>query len=245
MDYSEVRQIIDDIVKAVKKGKYQVDVDEPNNLWKCTAPDGRTFYKFVDMDGVKSSNDFGSCRVDVEGYSFSCDLGNGDYESDFFDELEDEYELEDGSTINKDELIEEVIDAFNDRDDIWFGEYSDMDWQMDIYAKVNNIKNPEYYWCDDSDCPVDIDDSWGSYTEPKNLEYGTVYFKSCKYYLVEDPNEEEGEQLHAVHCKAAPDDQGRFSTVLLTINKLKSGKIKVTECEDCDDEYNAAEGYIE
>lgn len=245
MEYNEVNEIVDKILKAVKKGKYSVSFDEPNNINTCTAPDGRTFYKFVDMDGVKSSNDFGSCNVKVEGYSFSCDLGNGDYESDFFDEIEDEYELEDGSVVTKDEIEEEIIDAFNDRKDIWFGEYTDMDWQIEIFAKANNIKEPEYYWCEDDDCPVDIDDSWSGYQPPEDLDYGTVYYKRCKYYLVEETNNEEGEQLHAVHCKEVADDHGLFTTVLMTVSYQKEGKIKVIDCEECDDMYNAVEGYVE
>ena len=245
MEYTEVRETVDKIIESVQKGNYEVSFEGPNNISSCTAPDGRTFYKFVDMDGVKSSNDFGSCNVVVLGYSFSCDLGTGDYESDFFDELEDEYEFEDGSVITKEELEEEVIDAFNDRDDIWFGEYTDMDWQMDIYAKANKIKDPEYYWCEDPDCPVDIDDCWNGFTSPKDLDYGIVYFERRKYYLVEETNNEDGEQLHAVHCKDVADDHGLFSTVLMTVTYSKNNQIKVTECVDCDDLYNAVEGSME
>lgn len=246
MDYIEARKTIDQIIEDLRNNNYSVSFDEPNNIKECTAPDGRTFYKFFDMDDVKTGNYFGSCNVDVEGYTFSCDLGNGDYESDFFDELEDEYELEDGISISKDELIEEIIDAFNDQEDIYFGEYSDMDWQMDIYAKIYKIKNPEYYWCEDSDCPIDINDRWIDYKTPKELEYGTVYFNHRKYYLVEVPGKkEQTEKLHAVHCTASPDDQGRFPTVLLELSYKKKGKIRVLSCEECKDEYNAAAGYVD
>ena len=158
MEYSEVRAAIDEIINAIKEGKYDVSFDEPNGIKKCTAPDGRTFYKVVDMDGVKSSNDFGTCYVDVNGHSFSCDLETGEYESDFFDDIEDEYVLEDGTTVDKDDLIEEIIDAFNDTDDIYFGEYTDVADQMAVFAHINKIDNPEYYWFEDRDCPVDVDE---------------------------------------------------------------------------------------
>lgn len=245
MEYNEVREMMGKIIKSIKKGTYKISIDEANNIRSCTAPNGRTFYKVVDMDGVKSSNDFGTFYVEVEGYSFSCDLGTGEYESDFFDEMEEEYTLDDDTTVEKDELIDELIEVFNSREDIWFGEYAEMDWQMEIYAQFHNIKDPEYYWCEDSDCPVDIDDDWYSYTAPKDLGIGTVYYNHRKYYLVEDPTEEDGEQLHAVHCQSVPDDQGLFPTVLLTMEYKKNGKKVVVECEECDEQFNAAEGYIE
>ena len=245
MDYSEVKELIDRIVKAIQNGKYKVSYEEPNNIRVCTAPDGRVFYKFVDMDDAKSSNDYGSCYVYVEEHGFTCDLGTGEYESGFFDEIDEEYELEDGSSVSKDELIERVIDAFNDRDDIYFGEYSDMDSQMKIYAKINGIKDPEYYWCEDDYCPVDIDDDWIDYTEPSDLDYGTVQFGDREYYLVEEPNNEEGEQLHAVDCDEKPDDEGHFKTVLLSIHYDKDGKIEVTACEESEDWYSAVDGWVE
>ncbi len=245
MDYREVKDIIDGIIAAVQRGDYDVSYEEPNNIRVCTAPDGRTFYKFVDMDDAKYSNDYGSCYVYVEGQGFTCDLGTGEYESGFFDEIDDEYELDDGSHVSKEDLIEFVIDAFNERDDIFFGEFSDMDSQMNLYAMINHIKNPEYYWCEDDDCPVDIDDDWADYTEPEQLGYGTVCFENVEYYLVEKPNNVDGEQLYAVPCEAEADDHGLFSTVLLEVSYLENGEIKVTACEASDDFYSAVEGGIE
>ncbi len=245
MEYRDVKASIDRIVKAIKKGDYKVSYEEPNNIRECTAPDGRTFYKQVDMDDARSSNEFGSCTVDVGGYEFSCDWETGEYESDLFDDIDEEYELEDGSHICKEDLIELVIDALNEREDIFFGEYSDMDSQMDLYAMINHIKDPEYYWYEDDSCPVDINDGWIDYTEPSKLDYGTVRFGGREYYLVEEPNNEEGEQLHAVDCDAVADDEGLFNTVLLEVSYLKDGEIKVTACEASDDFYNAVEGGIE
>ena len=240
MEYSKVKDAIDSITKAVRKGNYKVSYDDPNFIVPCTAPDGRTFYKLVDHDSMKYSNDFGGCTVEVSGYTFYCDWGNGDYESSFFDEIDEEYDLENGSIVFKDDLIEKIIDTFNDRKDIFFGEYTDMDWQMEMYAKQNGIVDPEYYWWEDDDCPVDIND----YTEPKDLGYGTVFIKHRKYYLVEEPDKVEGEQLHAVHCRQKPDDHARFSTVLLELS-YKNGKMRIVACNKSDDIYNAVDDCIE
>ena len=244
MDYREVKETIDGIVKAIKKGEYEVSYEDSNNIRECTAPDGRTFYKFVDMDDAKSSNCYGSCTVYVDGHEFSCDWEYGDYESAFFDEIDEEYELEDGSRVFKEDLIETVVDAFNDRKDIFFGAYSDMDSQMELFSKIYHIKNPEYYWYEDDYCPVDINDGWHDYKEPEELGYGTVFFKHLKYYLVEQPSNVGEEQLHAVHCKAEPDDHGHFDTVILDISH-KNGKMKVTACEASDDCYSAVDGWVE
>ena len=245
MDYSKARSAIDEIINAIKDGKYEVSFDEANNIRECTAPDGRTFYKVVDMDGVKSSNDFGTCYVDVNGYSFSCDLGTGEYESDFFDDIEEEYTLEDGTTVDKDDLIEEIIDAFNDTDDIYFGEYTEMDAQMEVFAKINKIEDPEYYWCEDSDCPIDVDDDWNDFTKPEDLGYGSVTYNGQEYYLVDEPTGEDGEELHAVSSKATSSDSGYYDTVLLTVNHGDNDEIIVTSCEESEDEYNAVDGYVE
>lgn len=245
MHYQEVKEIIDGIVKAIKNGDYRVSYEDANNIRECTAPDGRTFYKVVDMDDAKSSTDFGSCTVEVAGYEFSCSWEYGDYESTLFDEIDDEYELEDGTVIHKEDLVDQIIDALIDRDDIFFGTYTDVDSQMELFAKIYHIKNPEYYWYEDDYCPIDISSGWHNYTAPVDLGYGTVYFNRFKYYLVEEPTNEEAEQLHAVHCKTKPDDKGRFETVILDVCHLKDGKIKVTACEASDECYSAVDGWIE
>lgn len=251
MNYNEVRETIDKIVKAVKEGNYSVSYEAPNNIGSCTAPDGRTFYKVYSMDDARSSTCFGSCSVDVEGCSFLCNLENGEVESEFFDNIEDEYELEDGSHVEKEELVGEIVDAFENTDDIVVGEYTDVDAQMSFYALVNDIDDPEYYWCEDDDCPIDKDDDWEGFTEPENLGYGTVTYNGEEYYLVdeiydeEDEEDEENEQLHAVHCEETPDDYGCYSTVLLELSYEEGGEVKVISCKECDDVYNAVEGYVE
>ena len=220
MEHKELKEIISNIKKALRSGNYTVDFDDPNCIWECMAPDGRTFYKFTDMDSAKTSSDFGSCIVNVAGYTFTCDLGTGDIDTDF-----------------PDDVSEDLLDAFNNRHDIIFCECTDMDWCMTWYAKEHGIKNPEYYWEGDDDCPVDISDRWITYEAPADLDYGTVYFAHRKYYLVEEPNDG---KVHAVHCSARPDDQGIFPTVILDIS-IKKGKIKVTGCEESQSSYYATE----
>ena len=245
MEYTEVRAAIDAIIGAIREGKYEVCYEEANNIWECTAPDGRTFYKVVDMDGIKTSTDFGTCYVYVNEYSFTCDLGTGEYESSLFDDIENKYTLADGTTVKGDDLIEEIIDAFNHTDDICFGEYSSMDEQMEIFAMINNIKDPEYYWCEDSDCPIDIEDKWTEFTPPIKLGYGTVVFNGEEYDFVEKADEEAEEGVHAVRRGEAANDEGYFKTVLLTVEFGEGGKINVTACEESEDLYNAVECEIE
>lgn len=52
MDYEEVLEAIDDIIDALKKGDYEVSYGDPSFIRECTAPDGRTFYKIVDIDDI-------------------------------------------------------------------------------------------------------------------------------------------------------------------------------------------------
>lgn len=160
MEYKEATKKITEIIKAIHKGKYEVDFEEPSGIRECTAPDGRTFYKIIDMDGPKSSNDFGTCYVKVEGYTFSCDLETGEPHSVFFDELEEDYETPKGKYVTKEGLIEKIIDAFNERDDIWFCECTEMDSVMHLYAHIHGIQDPEYYWYEDRDCPKDVNSWW-------------------------------------------------------------------------------------
>lgn len=239
MEYSEAKQVTEDICMALKTKKYVVKYDEPNNIFECTAPDGRTFYKLVDMDDVRSSNDFGACHVCVntpEGdYNFSCDLGTGEYESDFFDELEDEYELADGPVVTRESIEEKVLDALYSCKDICFGECIDFDGQVDLWLP----DDAECYCSWEDDCPVDIDDC--DFTYPKDLDYGTVYFEEREYYLVEKHTHQDGEQLHAVDSNSEAFDDGTFETVLLTMKYLESGEMVVTKCDECYDMYNGVE----
>ena len=240
MDYKTVRETIDKVVSAINKGNYTVEYESPNCVEECTALDGHTFYKGIDLDSPKTSNDFGYCQVTVEGYTFACDLNNGDYESDFFDQIDNMYEVN-GEIINKQELIEEITDLLDEKDGIYFHMLDDFDEIMQVYALANNIENPEYYYWDDDDCPIDEDDDYESITKPCELDYGEVTFNKHTYYLVEDPNYEDDEQLHAVDSEEKPSNDGQYSTVLLTLKYKKNGDMKVTSCDECDDVYDAVE----
>ena len=247
MEYKEVRKQIDAIVEAIGKGLYEVEYNEPENFYECTAPDGRKFFKFVDMDSARHGTDFGSCTVCVKDYTFSFDWGTGERESKFLEELEDSYELEDGSSVTREQLEQEIIDAFDERDNIFTGEYTDMDSQMDVYCSMYHVDPDEieYFWGEDMDCPLDINDSWIEYTPPEKLGYGTVSYQGKKYFLVEETNIEDGEEVHAVLADSVPDDEGVLDTVLLTLEYEDDEPI-VTYCEESEDLYHADEGgYLE
>lgn len=250
MEYQEVRETVEAIIKAIEESNYSSDVEGPDNIEKCTAPDGRTFYKVLDMDGVKSSTFFGNCTVEVEGYEFRFDLENGDVESDFLGQLEESYELEDGTVVTREEIEERITDAFRERRDIKMGIYGEPQEQMDLFCHANGIKDDvEFYWWDDDDCPINIEDDMEDFTPPEDLGYGTVTYEGCEYYIVEeDLDIEEGEEnvsrLHAVKVGETCDDQGWYPTVLLTLRE-EGDELVAVDCQECEERYTAVEGWVE
>lgn len=243
MDYNEVKQTINNIKEAIKNKEYKVKLYESDCIATCKALDGRTFYKIVDRDSARTSNDYGSCQVEVAGYEFICDLGNGECESTFFDEIEDEYVLEDGTRIDGENLKEDLLEAFYAADDIYFGEYTDPDSQMDICSKVYGLKDPEYYYYEDCDCPYDIDEDGDDFQYPKDLGYGVVDYNGHSYYLAEQCSDTDGEELKAVEVNTLPDDQGLYEAVTLTLEYDEAGKAKVVKCEPNDEDYDGKEGW--
>lgn len=183
--------------------------------WNAPPLDGRTFYKVMDMDDATSGNDFGSCEVKVAGYEFSCDFETGECESTFFDEINDEYKAKNGRTISKDRLIGETLDAFYKSKDILWGTYVEPDEQMMVYAKVERLKNPEYYWGEDDCCP--LEEGSCSLRYPEDLGCGEVEYDGSTYYLVEDTSGDDGEEVLAVEAGTEPDDQGVYEAVTLTL----------------------------
>ncbi len=243
-DYSEVRKELDRILEMIKKGDYTTDYEEPNFIRKCTAPDGRTFYMVENLDDAKSSNTFGSFTVYVGDYYFTCNYEDGEFESDFFDELdEDGYELDDEEWISKEELMEEVTDALYSRDDVYIGERTETDDVMRVFAKCNKIENPEYYWCDNCDSPSDIDSEF--FYPPQDENCGEVSYDGETYYLVEEPTGDEEEPIHAVNSNTVPEDNGTYETVLLYLSEDDEGNIEVTDCEESEDLYNAFDQDLE
>ena len=237
MDYNEVKKVLELIDKDLKSGNYEVRWCEPNNIRMCKAPDGRTYYLFVDMDGPRSCNYFGECAVDVGDYEFTCDLGSGEYKSYFFDELDEEYSLSDGTVVNREYIEKEVVDMLNSRKDICFCECTNLDWQAELFLP----KDAEYYFPGSDDCPVDISD--GEFTPPEDLDYGTVDYNGREYYLVDEPEFIDGEELRAVDSEAKPSDDGYYETVLFTVKYDSDGVITVTDCDEYNvDDYNGVEG---
>jgi hypothetical protein len=241
MDYSEVKKLI----SSIREGNYQVDYEEPNNIESCTAPDGRTFYKVADLDGPRSSTNFGACYVEVNGYHFTFDWGCEYYEdrveSDFFDQLEEsEFDDDIDDDYDIDSIIDEIMEEFEKRDDIYIGPYTDVDGQMEVYAMIHDLSDPEYYYYDDEDCPIDIDSSWQKLTPPKELAYGTVEYEGKEYYLVEDPSDADLDAIYAVRSDEAPGDHGEYSTVIMQLEENDEG-YNVLSLEDSDDKYDSCE----
>ena len=242
MDYDEVKQTIETFREAIENGEYKVTTCEPDNVARCKAPDGRTFYMIIDRDDAKSSNDLGSCTVEIAGYEITYDFGMQEFDSSFFDEIEDEYILEDGNRVDGDDLIGEAIEAL-DADGIYFGDYTDLDGEMEICSKIWGLEDPEYYYYEDSECPYDVGEDGRYFHYPKDLGYGEVCFDGHSYYLTEKPSKTDGEKLKAVATDSIPSDQGLYDAVSLTLEYDETGEAKVIACETCDKEYDGKEGH--
>jgi len=235
MEYKEVKEIMDRIVLSLKKGRYTLSYQEPNFIRRCTAPDGRTFLLFVDKSLTDEGNCFGSSSVDVEGYTFTCDYDTGECTSSFFDQIERGYYVN-GNQIAKSVLVDELMNAFKERDDIFFGEcYSDVGWAMEIYAKYNHIEKYEFFWGEDCDAPLNIDDPDLEYHDPRCENCGTAFFNNTRYYLLGVPDEygsHKEENLLAVSEKALPSDHGVFPVRLLHVCYTSQGVMLVTSSDD-------------
>lgn len=127
------------ILKAIENGDYDVSIEEPNNIIKCTKYDGTVFYKMQD-DDVKFGCHPGYCYVDILDYRFTCDLSTGDWDGE-------------------DELIndEDIINAIEQIDGVICGEHYDGYSYLEIYYAANpDAQDGELYG--DGEGPIDIDD---------------------------------------------------------------------------------------
>ena len=127
------------ILKAIENGDYEVSIEEPNNIIKCTKYDGTVFYKMQD-DDVKFGCHPGYCYVDILDYRFTCDLSTGDWDGE--DELIDD---------------EDIINAIEQIDGVICGEHYDGYSYLEIYYAANpDAQDGELYG--DGEGPIDIDD---------------------------------------------------------------------------------------
>ena len=127
------------ILKAIENGDYEVSIEEPNNIIKCTKYDGTVFYKMQD-DDVKFGCHPGYCYVDILDYRFTCDLSTGDWDGE--EELIDD---------------EDIINAIEKIDGVISGEHYDGYSYLEIYYAANpDAQDGELYG--DGEGPIDIDD---------------------------------------------------------------------------------------
>lgn len=134
---------------AIEKGEYKISFEEPNNIELEENSKGERFY-VIYGDDVKFGVSGGYCYVEIAGYSFSCDLGTGEWEWDEDDDYED-----DDDYIDEDEVIE-LLESIPG---VLYGEMLEPDQQMKVYYKANpNAEKLDYYWYEDDDIPCDNDD---------------------------------------------------------------------------------------
>ena len=214
MTYDEITKKVKEIKKAIKAGKYTIDYDEPNFVFEHTAPDGSKFYVLVDMDGVRSSNYFGENTIHVAGVSFKCELEEGEWESKFFDEIEDSYELPKGKFVQKDELIEKIKEIVSEANGFLTGSIAfDGDLQIQAYEVMMNCQIDEYFLDEIGDMPMDISDFVPVEKECKDI----IHVDNKKYYVV--PESIEGNTLIAVSEDAKPNRYGLYETVKVVSNE--------------------------
>lgn len=208
MTREDIEQKIAEIKVAIERKDYQITYDEPNNISEHEAPDGSTFYLVNDMDGAKSSTSFGSNEIEIAGESFFCELEWGEWESDFFNQIEEEYGEDDA-----DDYIEEIKEIISDINEFLAGEYTDTDSQIEAYEVMNNCTVYNYYWYEDEDKPMDVVDF-----EPiESVCDETIDFKGNTYYIVEGGLDDD--EIIAVSADARPDCNGCYETVKLVVEE--------------------------
>lgn len=208
MTHKEIKKKIAEIKSAIRKKDYKITYDEPNNISEVESPDGSTFYVVYDMDDAKSSTYFGSNEIEIAGESFCCELQWGEWESDYFTRIEEEYGEDDAE-----DLIEEIKDIISDIDGFLAGEYSDTDSQIYVYEVMNNCTINNYYWYEDDDKPM----AYSDFEPIESVCDEKVDFNGNTYYVVE--GDLDGDELVAVPLDAEPDKYGRYETVMLVVDE--------------------------
>ncbi len=229
MTRKDIEQKIREIKSAIEKKDYTISYDEPNNIGEHEAPDGSTFYVVYDMDDARSSTYFGSNEIEIAGETFSCELEWGEWESDYFDEIQEEYDGDDA-----DDYIEEIKDIISEIDGFLAGEYSDMDSQIEVYEVMNNCSIDHYYWYEDTEKPMDVN----NFKPVESVCSETVDFDGQSYYVVEGGMDDD--EIVAVPSDAEPDCNGCYKTVILVV---EDGEVVD---ENSNDQYfNSTEGELE
>ena len=198
MTEKEIKQAKKAIFKAIKEKDYTVSIEEPNNVEVRSRSNGSKYLYICDMDDARSSTFFGSCTVEIADFTFTNDFSNGDWTCDEEDLLE-----------------EDIIAAIEGLDGVLCGEYTSVEDQAYLFNKANGTHIDEYYWYEDSDCPIDPDEM--KYLDDFNWD--TYEFKGETYLLVDDTindadQEHEGKRW-GFGAYGDPDDDGMFECVIL------------------------------
>ncbi len=238
MTYKEIIKKIKEIEDAIASGNYTIDYDCPNNINERIAPDGSTFYVLTDMDGIKSSNYFGSNRIFVAGISIKCELEYGEWESDLFDEIEDDYELPDDEYIDKDEIIERIQDIVCEADGFITGSRTEGEEQISVYETMTGREVEDYYMWEDRDIPMDVEE----FVPAEETCDDTFVIAGKKYYIV--PESIDSNTLIAVSEDAKPDKYGLYPTVMVISNEPifedSLDDINVCEIKPNEDMFNSS-----
>lgn len=229
MTRKEIDQKILSIKNAIEAKEYRITYDEANNICCYEAPDGSCFYVVVDMDSARNSNYFGSNTLDIAEESFTCELEWGEWESDFFDEINNSLDSEDA-----DSIIDELKDLLRGVSGFLTGEHKGMDEQIEAYCIMNNCKIENYYWCEDYDKPMNVDDFIP--INENNLD--VMEYDGTRYYIVD--NNSTDSEIIAVSEKQTPDCYGKYETVRLHIFEGK-----ITGIRSNDEKYNSTDECLE
>lgn len=209
------------VLEAIRKGEYEVQIEEPNNIMRRTHPDGTDFY-YLRGDDIKFGVSAGSCTVTVEGIEFTCELDWGEWSGDDDEFLADE----------------EVMDAIEGIDGVICGEHHSDDEYIAIYEAANNCTVEEYYGCWEDDIPMDADDmeSLDDMCHVTAIEY-----EGEKYYIIHDQmheaDDEHGGRRWAYAATGGPDNWGRFACAVVVLDGEKKediGKEIIVEVMDSD-----------
>lgn len=199
MTSQEIEKARRDILEAIRNKDYEVSIEGPNNVDARKRRDGSEYLYIYDMDGVKSSTLFGSCTVEIAGYTFTNDFFEGTWTCDEDDLLDDD----------------EIIEALEGIDGVLCGQYIYPEDQAVVYNAANGTNIEDYYWCEDDECPMDIDEM----NDLDSFHWNTYEYEDETYYLVDDEindadDEHEGKRW-GIGAYGEPDDFGKFDCMVL------------------------------
>ena len=212
----------DAILNAIRRGDYEIEIEEPNNIICRMHPDGSLFY-VLRGDDIKFGVWAGSCRVTIEGIAFDCDLNYGDWSSDDAELLEDS----------------EVLDAIESIDGVICGEHHSDDELISIYEAANKCKVEEYYGCWEDNIPPDASDirplnekAWLTALE---FDGETYYIDGC---MINDADERHQGKRWTLGAYGEPDNWGLFRCKVVLLEGEKKSSIEeevIFDVEDSDD----------